>query len=456
MLAALAIARNDIRLMARDRVALFFTVVFPLIVGLLFGTIFQGVIRGTSGDFKVGAALVDLDDSAWSRQFADRLGSLSSVQWQRVSTVEEAKALVQSGALPAAVVLPAGIGEQAGNLFALQSVRIEMLVDPSRGPEQATLRGLIAEQTFEQIFVSAGEPEQMRRMLSGARESLAEAEMNLAERAALLGVLAAAERWNTLAATDTIPAASEQDGDSGELATGEESQVEEGQTEEASVGFKPLDLQVQAVQSGTDRPRPTSAYEITFPQAAGWALLGCVTGFGASLAAERTRGTLIRLEVAPIPHWQVLSGKALACFSTALVVQVLLLATGVVFLGVQIGSPLLLVMALLCSCLAFTGVMMLLAAVGGSAAGSDGLARGVLLVMALLGGAGVPLAFMPDWLRAAASVSPFKWVILALEGAIWRDLTFLQMLTPCGVLLGIGVGAFILGLAAFRWDAGTD
>jgi ABC-2 type transport system permease protein len=448
MRATLAIARNDIRLMARDRVALFFTVVFPLIVGLLFGTIFQGVVRGAAGEFKVTAALVDLDNSTWSNQLADRLDSLGSVSWQRFATVEEAQALVQSGDLPAAVVLPAGIGEQAENLFAMQSVRIEMIVDPSRGPEQATLRGLIAEQTFEQIFVSVAEPEQMRRMLSGARASLAEAEMNVAERAALLAVLGAAERWNSVAAAGPDSTAA------GEGPTGVEG--EEVQAEEDQVGFKPLDLHVQAVQSGAERPRPTSAYEITFPQAAGWALLGCVTGFGASLAAERTRGTLIRLEVAPIPHWQVLTGKALACFSTALVVQVLLLATGVIFLGVQIGSPWLLVMALLCSCLAFTGVMMLLAAVGGSAAGSDGLARGVLLVMALLGGAGVPLAFMPDWLRAAASISPFKWVILSLEGAIWRDLTFLQMLTPCGVLLGIGVGAFILGLAAFRWDASSD
>jgi ABC-2 type transport system permease protein len=66
--------------------------------------------------------------------------------------------------------------------------------------------------------------------------------------------------------------------------------------------------------------------------------------------------------------------------------------------------------------------------------------------LAMLGGGMVPLIAMPEWMQAASNVSPIKWGIEALEGAIWRDYSLTDMLLRCGVLVGVGAVCFALGV----------
>jgi len=57
----------------------------------------------------------------------------------------------------------------------------------------------------------------------------------------------------------------------------------------------------------------------------------------------------------------------------------------------------------------------------------------------------IPLFAMPPWMQTASMASPVRWAIVALEGALWRGFTPAQMLLPCGILLGLGLGGFALG-----------
>ena len=68
------------------------------------------------------------------------------------------------------------------------------------------------------------------------------------------------------------------------------------------------------------------------------------------------------------------------------------------------------------------------------------------MIMAMVGGGMVPLAFMPGWLRPFGNISPVKWSIFALEGAIWRNFSLAEMISPCLVLLAIGVISFLFGV----------
>ena len=97
-------------------------------------------------------------------------------------------------------------------------------------------------------------------------------------------------------------------------------------------------------------------------------------------------------------------------------------------------------------------------ALGGQRLAADGTSYGAflapgLMVMAMIGGGMVPLMFLPGWLQDIASVSPVKWSILALEGAIWRDFSYAELAGPCGVLVGMGAVCFVVGTRAFRWSA---
>ncbi len=63
----------------------------------------------------------------------------------------------------------------------------------------------------------------------------------------------------------------------------------------------------------------------------------------------------------------------------------------------------------------------------------------------MFGGGMIPLAFMPEMMRPLSHLSPVKWSILALEGAIWRDFSWTEILFPCAVLIVIGCCGFALG-----------
>jgi ABC-2 type transport system permease protein len=57
---------------------------------------------------------------------------------------------------------------------------------------------------------------------------------------------------------------------------------------------------------------------------------------------------------------------------------------------------------------------------------------------------------MPAWMISLSHVSPIKWAVLALEGAIWRGFGPADMLLPCGILLTVGLVSFAAGSRALQ------
>ena len=187
-----------------------------------------------------------------------------------------------------------------------------------------------------------------------------------------------------------------------------------------------------------------SRWDISFPQAMMWGALACAAGFAITIVRERKQGTLMRLQVAPVTRTQVLAGKATACFLAVIGVMVVMMALGM-WLGMRPRSFRLLVAAGLCIAFCFVGIMMLMSVIGKSEEAVSGAAWSGNMLMAMFGGAMVPLVFMPSFMKVVSNFSPVKWSILALEGAIWRQFSLIEMLFPCAVLVGIGVVCFAIG-----------
>jgi ABC-2 type transport system permease protein len=227
----------------------------------------------------------------------------------------------------------------------------------------------------------------------------------------------------------------------------QEAKVAGGSTGPAIGGWKPVAIEKRALS--TERRGPANAFEVTFPQGMLWGVISCALGFAVSLVSERTRGTLMRLQTAPVSRAHVLAGKAVACLGAIAAVLGLLLALGWAFFGVRPGSWALLAVAggSLAAC--FVGIMMVVAVLGKTEQSAGGLGWAIMMPLTLLGGGMVPLFAMPRWMQAAGSVSPVKWGILALEGAIWRGFGPAEMLLPCGVLLAVGTVGFLLGARLF-------
>src|SRR5207247_168630 len=131
--------------------------------------------------------------------------------------------------------------------------------------------------------------------------------------------------------------------------------------------------------------------------------------------------------------------------ASLLIAGALLLFGGLVF-GLRFGQPLHLVAALIATACCYTGLTMLLSTLGKTEEGVSGMTSAVMLPMSMLGGGMIPLMAMPGWMAAVSNISPVKWGILALEGAIWRDFSWTELLLPCGVLIGIGAVCFGVGV----------
>jgi len=90
----------------RDKLALFFTVIFPLIFLLIFGA----MSRGGDLSFKVG--LINESDSAFAQKYVkDAKGSKLLKVDAEVKTLDEAKEKMKRGEIDATVVLPANFGD---------------------------------------------------------------------------------------------------------------------------------------------------------------------------------------------------------------------------------------------------------------------------------------------------------------------------------------------------------
>ena len=209
-------------------------------------------------------------------------------------------------------------------------------------------------------------------------------------------------------------------------------------------------LAITNVSVARARRGPANPFEVTFPQGVVWGIIGCVMSFAVSLVSERVRGTFVRLQMAPLTRAQVLGGKALACFFAISILQITILTLGAVFFAVRPSSVPLLVFACVCASAAFVGFMMMIASLGKTEQAVSGAGWAMLMPMAMVGGAMVPQFVMPPWMLLAGNISPIKWAILGIEGAMWRNFSVPEMLLPCGMLIAFGAVCFAIGTRGLR------
>jgi ABC-2 type transport system permease protein len=217
-----------------------------------------------------------------------------------------------------------------------------------------------------------------------------------------------------------------------------------------STGFKGDLLNFAKLDVKREYKGPITPFQITFPQAMLWGIIGCAATFAISIVKECTHGTFERLRVGPIGSAHILGGKGLACFLTCTFIVCALYAAAKTIFKMPVGNLPLLVLAIICTLLCFVGLMMFICTWGRTEHSVGAAGWAILMIMAMLGGGMMPLAFMPSWLRPFSHVSPVKWGILAIEGAIWRNFSLIEMMAPCLVLLAFGTAAFLLGVFSLR------
>ncbi|WP_158375334.1 ABC transporter permease [Cellulosimicrobium cellulans] len=105
MTAIVTFARTQLRAFSRDPVAMFFTVLLPLVFLAVFGTIFGD----TSTNFRV--AVIDSSGSEFTTAFVDRAEDDGLFQVVDVDSLDEAKEQMGRGQIDSIVELPEGFGQ---------------------------------------------------------------------------------------------------------------------------------------------------------------------------------------------------------------------------------------------------------------------------------------------------------------------------------------------------------
>jgi len=425
----LTMALKDLRLLTRDKFGLFWVTLFPLLFAIFFGTVFSG---GGGGSRSMKIAVVDEDQTAYSEDFIARLGESPSLRLVTMSR-DSATSSVRRGKLVAYVALLPGFGNMRGMLFSETPI-LEIGIDPSRQAESGFLQGQLAKVSFTNMQKQFSNPQKVGEELSRLGQTVDfwdgfdpdqknMARQLLTDMSGLMGAVDSNAWINDTSTTDS--------------------------NTETNQSAMSAGLPIKTVSVLDDRVGPRSAFEIYFPTAIMWGLLGCAATFGASLVRERQIGTLLRLRIAPVSRSHILAGKGLACFIACLSVCVMLLIIGHFIFGVRITNLLHVLMGIISSALCFVGIMMGVSVLGKTEEAVAGAGWGILLVLSMIGGAMVPAMFMPDWIKTISFISPIRWGLMAIEGAIWRNYTFNEMLLPVGVLLAFGAACFTIGVIVF-------
>ena len=253
----LTLAHKDLRLLLRDKAGFFFTLLWPLIIAIFFGTIFGG--GGGGGRSAMAILLVDEDETEKSQEFVSALDSAPELDIT-ITVRDEAVNLVRRRKAIAYVIIKNGFGEASGRMFWGEPPTVELGTDPARQAEAAMIEGILMKYGAERIQQFFSDPAIQRTSIDEGRASIRSSpNMPAGIRNNLEQLYNDLDRFlghqSLEADADTTLS------DRGGLS-----------------GFQPLVVEKTDV-TVIRRQWPTSSYAISFPQGVIWGILGSSAGF---------------------------------------------------------------------------------------------------------------------------------------------------------------------------------
>ncbi len=427
-----ALATKDLKILFRDKLGAFFVIGFPILMGLFFG-LMMGNVSSSNGSSKMKVAIVDNDRSGMSQKLIDSLRANENIELFEAQT-ETAQEKIRKGSAVGMIQLEKGFGENVG-VFWGTPPEIKVGLDPSRGAESAMIQGYIMQSVGEMAGSRFANPSSFKPAINRARDQASADEgLDPVNRTLLLGFLGSVD--SMMSAVENLQE-SQIGADSKRVSLG-------GVFKFANIQEIDITRKVDPKSKDGQLQKLRSKWDISFPQAMTWGILGCVAGFSLSMVREKNNGTMTRLQASPLSMFQILSGKAMACFLAVLMVIAAMTGLGVI-LGMRPGNYIHLIVASLCIAFCFVGIMMTLSVVGKTEQSVSGIGWIANMIMAMLGGGMIPVMFMPGFIQQFSVISPIKWSILAIEGAVWRGFSFSEMLMPCSILVGVGCVGVVVG-----------
>jgi len=175
-------------------------------------------------------------------------------------------------------------------------------------------------------------------------------------------------------------------------------------------------------------------------------------GQGSSfLLTESQENTLPRLRAAGVSVKKLLLGKSVAVFCLCMIQLIVLLGLSTLAFGLDWGDPLVFVLISVCVAVSITGLgvllMVLMYRTGNPAVGSV-FQSVIAQVFALFGGSFLPLSILPAFFSTAALFTPNGLAVMAYTGSV-SGAPLSEILPYLGGSVLMGIALYFLGLKLF-------
>jgi ABC-2 type transport system permease protein len=192
------------------------------------------------------------------------------------------------------------------------------------------------------------------------------------------------------------------------------------------------------------------------PGLLGWAIAsGGAFGAAITLVSWRQDKLLRRLRLAPINVGSVVLARVGVSLAVAIVQLAAFLAIATLpYFGLKLSAYWwVAIPVVLCGTLAFMAIGLLVGSFAKTQQAATAVANLIILPMAFLGGAFIPLDYAPAWIREVSYAMPLRYLVIGMQDVMARGEGPASALPAIGILLGLAAVLTAISVRVFRWDA---
>lgn len=491
------LAKKEIRLLLRDRMAALVLLVLPLVFILVLGLLL-GEGFGQKNDERLRISLVDLDQgpsgiegrATWAEVVREDLAETAGIRVEIIPSEEEARQLVRDHKRAAVLIFKPGFSEQVNQCSFLvdginpfhrdgvyfDRVHVELLKDAQQ-PGTGSIIEQVAQVSLLRVLLPWMIGRAFERLSDERFIEILGDKVNLPMPAAARFILGEKKKLGELLNMASL--------NNEEAAAEYRRKVGAGVQEALKQQFENYNLTgmtwaalTKSIQdrSGADLivyenqdgagflRRGAHRYQVLVPSYTVMFAFFLVLNVGWVFVAERTHGTLRRLRATPITRGELLLGKLVPYFLLSLGQGAFLLIAGRLLFGMRWGpddwsilqQALWLAPVIFCTSLAAMGLALLVASVARTETQVALYGAIPVLVLALIGGCVLPPEMMPEQTQAFTRIAPHRWALDAYRELLGGDPTYKPnpkiIVQSCLVLTGFGFGFIALAWWRLRLD----
>lgn len=226
--------------------------------------------------------------------------------------------------------------------------------------------------------------------------------------------------------------------------------VQQADQARAGSGGGAFTLQARQVEDKSLKP-----IQYLAPGLLGWAIAsGGAFGAAITLVNWRKDKLLRRLRLAPVSTGAVVLARVGVSVAVALVQLVVFLAIATTpYFGLKLAASWwMAIPVVIAGTLSFMSIGLLVGSFAKTQQAATSIANVIILPMAFLGGAFIPLDYAPAWIRDVSYAMPLRYLVTGMQNVMARGEGPAAALPALGILLGLAAVLTLISVRVFRWD----